>query len=135
MFALDDEFPLLLQMTMAVHKRKGFLKTEGKFSMAQRYADSPQTNPLDLLLAQQPMSRRTVLRDLTGFLLVGGGLAPLASACGSPATAPAASQTPTIHPFGRLLFTYRGHTDTVEHVAWSPDGTRIASGGDDKTVQ
>ncbi len=30
---------------------------------------------------------------------------------------------------------YHGHTSTVYAVAWSPDGTRIASGGNDSTVQ
>jgi WD40 repeat protein len=30
---------------------------------------------------------------------------------------------------------YRGHSDLVWTVAWSPDGTRIASGSADKTVQ
>ncbi len=33
------------------------------------------------------------------------------------------------------LFTYRGHTSFLNSVAWSPNGTRIASAGDDKTVQ
>jgi len=30
---------------------------------------------------------------------------------------------------------YRGHTDVVPKVAWSRDGTHIASGSFDKTVQ
>jgi WD40 repeat protein len=30
---------------------------------------------------------------------------------------------------------YRGHTDLVRSVAWSPDGTRIASASNDRTVQ
>ncbi len=38
-------------------------------------------------------------------------------------------------PIGTRLLTYQGHTDTVHAVAWSPNGTRIASGSDDKTVQ
>lgn len=36
---------------------------------------------------------------------------------------------------GTTLFTYRGHTNRVNGVAWSPDGTRIASASSDKTVQ
>jgi len=31
--------------------------------------------------------------------------------------------------------TYRGHTNGVQAVAWSPDGTRIASASWDTTVQ
>src|SRR5579871_2170156 len=30
---------------------------------------------------------------------------------------------------------YRGHTSTVFAVAFSPDGTRVASGGNDSTAQ
>lgn len=36
---------------------------------------------------------------------------------------------------GSLVFIYRGHTSDVDVVAWSPGGTRIASGGSDQTVQ
>jgi eukaryotic-like serine/threonine-protein kinase len=36
---------------------------------------------------------------------------------------------------GSLLYTYKGHTDVVETVAWSPDGTLIASCSDDQTAQ
>lgn len=44
---------------------------------------------------------------------------------------PAAS-TP---PRGTTLHIYKGHNNEVRDVAWSRDGTRIASGSDDKTVQ
>ncbi len=36
---------------------------------------------------------------------------------------------------GLTLYTYRGHTDRVNAIAWSPDGTYVASGSGDKTVQ
>jgi len=38
-------------------------------------------------------------------------------------------------PGGTTLYTYSNHTGKVNAVAWSPDGTRIASASDDTTVQ
>lgn len=36
---------------------------------------------------------------------------------------------------GKQLMSYRGHTDSINDLKWSPDGTRIASASLDKTVQ
>ncbi len=33
------------------------------------------------------------------------------------------------------MFTYRGHSDGVTAVAWSPDGKRVVSGSHDNTAQ
>lgn len=38
-------------------------------------------------------------------------------------------------PIGTNLYTYRGHSNIIDAVAWSPDGMYIASGSDDGTVQ
>src|SRR5258708_35629726 len=48
----------------------------------------------------------------------------------SPATPLASGQAQ-----GTPLTAYHGHTSTVYTVAWSPNGTRIASGGNDSTAQ
>jgi WD40 repeat protein len=37
-------------------------------------------------------------------------------------------------PSGKLL-TLRGHDNWVESAAWSPEGKRLATGSDDRTVQ
>src|SRR6266700_3260534 len=62
-------------------------------------------------------------------------LFPLVAAC-APAPSPS-SVTPTASgPAQRAAITaYHGLTSTVFAVAWSPDGRRIASGGNDSTVQ
>ena len=36
---------------------------------------------------------------------------------------------------GAEIYTYRGHNNTVDAVAWSPNGRYIASGSWDRTVQ
>src|SRR5260370_13652850 len=59
----------------------------------------------------------------------------LVAAC-APAPSPS-SVTPTATGSAQAatITAYHGHTSTVFAVAWSPDGTRIASGGNDNTVQ
>ena len=46
-----------------------------------------------------------------------------------------ATPVQTRPPLQTLPYTYRGHTGAVLSVAWSPDGTRIASASADRTVQ
>jgi WD40 repeat protein len=71
--------------------------------------------------------RRVRCVSLCLFLLV--------AAC-TPAPAPSAiTSAASGPPQAETITAYHGHTSTVFAVAWSPDGTRIASGGDDSTVQ
>ena len=43
--------------------------------------------------------------------------------------------TPASHTPGTKVCTYKGHSDVVSELAWSPDGKYIASGGPDHTLQ
>ncbi len=84
-------------------------------------------------LPRRGISRRMLLGGLAGVALasvVGGGIVLLkyAQGTGHPVTAPAIKVKTT-------LFTYRGHSDWVWSVAWSPDGRRIASASGDETAQ
>jgi|GEM_PF-1197150 len=97
----------------------------------------------------QVVSRRAVLVGLAGLAVAGGGLTWLVSSRTllSPfSLAPTSTSrsipssphlTPTTTPLllGKLLYTYRGHSNAVNAVAWSPDGKLIASGSGDNTVQ
>src|SRR5438093_619878 len=68
---------------------------------------------------QEPrlISRRTVMVGMVGLTLIAG--AGITGWALSP------------HP----LYTYRGHSNYVYGVAWSPNGKRIASASGDTTVQ
>src|SRR5581483_6485635 len=50
---------------------------------------------------------------------------------------PTTRPIPTVPPVpaGTLLLDYHGHTNRVTSLAWSPDGTRIASASKDGTIQ
>jgi eukaryotic-like serine/threonine-protein kinase len=89
--------------------------------------------------SRRGISRRVVVLGLTGLAASGGALTWLALNRQSPGTAQAAHPTPTSQPTatpslaprppaGTTLFTFKRHTDAVYTVAWSPDGTSIASG-------
>src|SRR5690349_9151900 len=76
------------------------------------------------------LSRRHMLQGLAAFLL------PLSiEGCAQSSSAAVPTPAPTHRPPGSVLYTYRGHTDRVTTVGWSPDGKHIASGSLDRTVQ
>jgi eukaryotic-like serine/threonine-protein kinase len=72
-------------------------------------------------------SRRKIIAGLSGLAalaLIGGGTILLYRAQQQPPPAQ-----------GTRILIYRGHTDIVVAVAWSPDGKLIASSGNDRSVQ
>jgi eukaryotic-like serine/threonine-protein kinase len=81
-----------------------------------------------------------------GLVILAGAISTttiIAAVIESHASNPPATPTPktpttpcsTPPPLGTTLYIYRRHKGEVKAVAWSLDGTRIASGSADKTVQ
>ncbi len=75
-------------------------------------------------------SRRVVLGGIIGLsgLALGSGIVWALKGHSGPPPAPPAH-------LGETILIYRGHTGTIRSVAWSPDGAKVASGGDDLTVR
>src|SRR5579883_205517 len=53
----------------------------------------------------------------------------------TPKPTPSPIPTPNVPAVSKVLTTYKGHSGPVISAQWSPDGTRIASCGNDGTVQ
>ncbi len=128
------------------------------------YVSAPSASEPPILLAtdrspdgDQPsrrgVSRRTVVVGLAGIVALGAGGAiawaasgglqklgliptPTGTSIVTPQPDPQADPDPQpSQPLGTILVTYRGHSKAVWTGAWAPDGQRIATGGDDGTVQ
>jgi eukaryotic-like serine/threonine-protein kinase len=100
--------------------------------------------PADLTTpASQPVISRRKAIFIVGSALAGGGLVTVliqrsGGLLSSPHQRTQFTSEPTAFsppkaPF--KIYTYQGHTDIVEAVAWSPVGKRIASGSWDQTVR
>ena len=59
----------------------------------------------------------------------------LVAACSNAPTPSSVTPTASGPVQTATITSYHGHTSTVFAVAWSPDSRRIASGGNDSTVQ
>src|SRR2546421_11123156 len=101
--------------------------------MAHQHSFSQDVEPLGLLTGEQRISRRTILRQLAGLTLAGGGIISFATSCASSTPPSPTSQTPTASstppsptsqtststPLKLTLYTYHGHSASVNAVAWS----------------
>ena len=73
-------------------------------------------------------ARRALAVALAALALVVGG-------CEGSAAGRRATPTPAAASRTGVVYTYQGHSARGTALAWSPDGRRIASGGDDTTVR
>jgi WD40 repeat protein len=108
----------------------------------------PHSPAAEKKTAKPAVSRRAVFIGATGVAVIaaaGGsvfvmsqlhaqGLVAKPEQTATPQKPTATTQAPTATPQDQP-FIYRGHSGIIIPVRWSPDGMRIASGSDDKTVQ
>src|SRR5438132_244392 len=119
----------------ALEGKPSYSNRKEPFLMAHQHSFSQDAEPLGLLTGEQRMSRRTILRRLAGLTLAGGSITSFVTSRGLHLNPSPASQTSTSSSLRTALYTYRGHSAGVMEVAWSPDGTRLASASNDGTVQ
>ena len=96
----------------------------------------PPTKPAPTQPEQRRISRRVLVAGLAGLGVVLAGTGGIVTLIieHTHTSSGGQSPTPTSHA-GETLFTYTHHTLPVYAVAWSPNGQRIGSGSEDKTVQ
>jgi WD40 repeat protein len=93
-----------------------------------------------LLLVSVMLAFFTLIGGILVFLFLGPGPNAGSTSMSGPQDRddqpnPRFVTTPTLQPIGKELFALNGHIDTVHHVAYSPDGKKLVSGGADRTVR
>ncbi len=83
---------------------------------------------------QHGISRRAALIGLASVLVLGAAGATSWLTYSEMSRQAALQATPVTTP-GSTLFSYKGHSNLVWTVGWSPDGNLLASAGADRTVQ
>lgn len=104
---------------------------------ARELSDAPSALPLAQPQGQTISRRALLVGGLVGLTAIGGTLAWLTSSKRS--SPPLPHQTPPLPtqslPLGTRIGLYMGHSQRVNDISWAPDGRRIASASNDKTVQ
>jgi serine/threonine protein kinase len=105
------------------------------------WVQTPQPLPYPERRKERRVSRRAMLAGIVGIAAASSGITWYASHRfpSVPIVFPKPNVDPTVQnilvPSTDALITYRGHTDLLWGVDWSPDGTLIASASKDGTAQ
>lgn len=131
----------------SIHSRPTLTTSSRQQPWVHSRPSSSEPTPLgiaewDRYRTKRQFSRRALIIGLPALAVAGGAIiAWLVSESESSKTnassAAKVAKNPTVTPssLAATIFTYRGHSDGVTDVAWSPDGKRIISGSNDQTVQ
>jgi WD40 repeat protein len=135
-YASVQDFATALELASAVAPGHSGDLTEPTVIPGSSAAANLTTPP-----SQPVISRRKAIFMVGSAALVAGGLVtwftqwPQRLLSSPHQTTQLTSEPPAFSQPKAPLYIYQGHTDVVEVVAWSPDGTRIASGSWDQTIQ
>jgi serine/threonine protein kinase len=114
---------------------------KARFASVQAFAEelalfqSPQARPEPAWSAPAPLEHKETQKTRKGQASRHYGELQPTSPALLPPTMKLSPPAPDSPAPGTLLGTYRGHTHRVQALAWSPDGTYVASASRDKTVQ
>ncbi len=135
--SLREKVPTILPDVEQVVMTALAKEPKGRFASVQAFATAlEQASQADVVTFVKP-SVRVVTPPGTPMVQPPRTTRPPDLPPTLPVTPPSAHKQPAaaIKPVGTVIYTYHGHSDAVLAVAWSPDGRRIASGSNDKTVQ
>jgi serine/threonine protein kinase len=129
--------PILIPQPAQTNHTPGMYEVTAPSLRASR---DDQLKPKTKTKSGNTITRRAFVVGLLGIAALGGGAAwlefgnkgqPIPAYPGKTQGTTATSSTPTVPG---NIFTYTAHEARVSAVAWSPDGTRIASASDDQRV-
>jgi len=130
-FIVEEELPLLL----AVAQREG-VKILSVIVRPCLFEDTALAQFQTVNSPSKPLSSMSKSsREAVWEKVVELAENALASTLIPPQVHPEEDIAPTTLPAKTTIYTYRGHTDRANAVRWSPDGKRITSASDDRTVQ
>jgi serine/threonine protein kinase len=135
---IDVEIPALPQPTASMQELAAILEQQATpvVPSSPAIVEEQPGEPKEPAISDQQhgISRRAALIGLASVLVLGAAGAA-SWLVYSEESRNASLQATPVSAMGSTLLSYKGHTDLVWSVAWSPGGDLLASAGSDRTVQ